>query len=480
MSKTVILKINDSHTIEINTETLQKDENLLKLMIKHGITGDFCGGNGMCARCKVKFLTTAPLPTAVERRLLTAEELREGYRLSCCVTITPVLGETIEIKTAFTRPDIQILDDYALLLTINEKKRNKAEADYIIADIGTTTIAMQLISAKDMTVKKTYRALNPERTFGMDVIARIQASVQGFREEIKNIIREEIKKGVRYLLDGHEVVKDIYVSANATMKQLFMGNDVSAMGTYPFIIEQTVPDVIDFNGYHLHFVPDAGTFVGGDIVSGVYALGMHVTNEVNLLVDLGTNGELVLGSAQKLMGTATAAGPAFENAKTFYVPGSDIIRIVSDMLNEHIIDSEGLLIEKYFEMGYPVDKITVTQEDIRNLQKAKAAVRCGIEALIKAYGVTAVDIAHVYLAGGFGHGLSAKSAVRIGLIPTELEDKIVSVSNTALGGAYMLGLNMQEGAWQEVCDIAERIQVINLAEDTMFNESYMNALNFPQ
>lgn len=504
MSKRITLNVNSKHTIEIDRDGIKPDVHLLAVMREHGIAPDCCGGNGMCARCKIRFLTMPTLPTAVERSVLSADELREGYRLACCVKLRSLQEEHITIVTAFVKEEIPVLEDFSTLIigrsaakdtasqcsmqdsaAQDSAAQDSAAKDFIIADIGTTTLVLKRISPDGKTVKGTYRALNPQRTFGTDVIARIRASMEGYREALKDAIQKEFASGIRYLMQeemeenaAEPKVTDIYVSANTAMKQLFVGNDVSGMGSYPFTVEKKVTGTVKFMEYNLHFIPDAGTFVGSDIVAGVYALDMHMTDEVNLLIDLGTNGELVMGGKKGLVATATAAGPAFENTKTFYIPGSDIIRMVSDMLDAGIIDREGLLIESYFETGYPVNGVTITQEDIRNVQKAKAAIRCGIETLIKIYGTDRKDISHIYLAGGFGHGLCEKSAVRIGLIPKEFEDKVVSVLNTSLGGAYKLGLNYDERTWDEINKIADSIKVINLAEDENFANGYVEALNF--
>lgn len=485
MSKKITLNVNSKYTIEIDRDGIKPDAHLLAIMREHGIAPDCCGGNGMCARCKIRFLTTPTLPTAVERSVLSADELREGYRLACCVKVRSLQEEHITIVTAFVKEEIPVLEDFSTLIIGRSAAQHSTAQDFVIADIGTTTLVLKRISPDGKTVKGTYRALNPQRAFGTDVIARIRASVEGYREALKEAIQKEVASGIRYLMQekmeenaAEPKVTDIYVSANTAMKQLFMGNDVSGMGSYPFTVEKPVTGTVKFMEYNLHFIPDAGTFVGSDIVAGVYALDMHMTDEVNLLIDLGTNGELVMGGKKGLVATATAAGPAFENTKTFYIPGSDIIRMVSDMLDAGIIDREGLLIEPYFETGYPVNGVTITQEDIRNVQKAKAAIRCGIDTLIKIYGTDGKDISHIYLAGGFGHGLCEKSAVRIGLIPKEFEDKVVSVLNTALGGAYKLGLNHGDGTWDEINKIADSIKVINLAEDENFANGYVEALNF--
>ena len=228
-------------------------------------------------------------------------------------------------------------------------------------------------------------------------------------------------------------------------------------------------------------MPGISAFVGADIVAGVYALKMcsqENKNKVSLLIDLGTNGEMALGNAKKLLVSATAAGPAFEGRSISPMDGTDLIDITAELLKQGILDETGLMVEPYFEQGYQYKNNTVTQEDIRALQMAKAAICAGIRIMMREYPITPEAIDTVYLAGGFGYYLDTNSAAIIGLIPEELAGKVKAVGNTSLMGAYLYGRNAD--AREEVLTITELAIPVNLAEQEGFEENYLESLHFPQ
>lgn len=259
--------------------------------------------------------------------------------------------------------------------------------------------------------------------------------------------------------------------------------------------------------------PGISAFVGADITSGICVLGMEKSEEICLLIDLGTNGEMALGNKEKLLVTSTAAGPAFEGGNITYgigsipgaicnaefendklavktiqnmpptgICGTGVIEIIAALLKKGIIDETGLLENMWFEDGYPVAigengaHIVLTQEDIREVQLAKAAVRGGIGTLLHHYGITADQVDHVYIAGGFGYALDDEKAIQIGMFPKEFSGKVKAVGNSSLGGAVKLLLDTD--AICEAEKIADYAQEIALASDELFQEAYLDAMYF--
>jgi uncharacterized 2Fe-2S/4Fe-4S cluster protein (DUF4445 family) len=204
------------------------------------------------------------------------------------------------------------------------------------------------------------------------------------------------------------------------------------------------------------------------------------TNEgISLLIDLGTNGEMVLGNGQKMIACATAAGPAFEGMLEDgrqAVWGADLVKAVSLLLEKGILDETGLLAETYFKEGVTIGGVRITQEHVRNLQTAKAAIAAGVEILVKEYGIAIEDISQVYLAGGFGYFLEEEAAIRIGLLPKVLQGRIQAVGNSALAGCYAYHLDRK--AEEKITRIKELTRVINLAEVEGFAETFVNHMNF--
>lgn len=354
---------------------------------------------------------------------------------------------------------------------------------FIAVDFGSTTLAFQLVEEQSKNIIHTITMLNSQRKYGADVLTRIRASMDGKRDELQQCARKDLAAGINQLCKEakieQEQIKQIVIAGNPTMIHLLQGYDCKGLGVYPFkpvnldfIVETGKPNVT--------ILPGISAFVGGDIVSGLYALDFLSKEEISLLVDLGTNGEMVLGNRNKAIAASVAAGPAFERGAVIW--GSDVIAIVTRLLQEGIMDETGLLIDEYFDNGFPVSKtedgrkIVFTQKDIRKLQLAKAAVRAGIETLIEEYGISAEQIDKVYLAGGFGYYLDPKKAAFIGMIPEELVQKSKAVGNSSLAGCAKYLQN--EDAEGEIRKIVSTVEHVELANNDNFQQKYVKNMSF--
>jgi uncharacterized 2Fe-2S/4Fe-4S cluster protein (DUF4445 family) len=373
--------------------------------------------------------------------------------------------------------------------------KNPDNRRLVTADIGTTTIAMKLYDSNGQVVDE-YAVVNPQTVFGADVISRIQAAAnKEYAKAMKDKVEDALAKGFKHFEkrlsklygDGEESLFCV-LAANTIMVYLLMGYDTSELGHAPFRATHLESIRTEIKGVDTFVFPGMSAFVGGDIVSGIYACEMTKTDAVTLFIDLGTNGEMALGSKDRIIVSATAAGPAFEGGVNKGVWGSDMVAFLSELKRRNIMDETGLLKDEYFEKGITIGNVTVTQASIRAVQLAKAAIAAGCRILMKEYGAEYSDIDRVVLAGGFGYYLSPSCAADIGLIPMELKDRSVSGGNTSLLGAYRLGARLMtkggnipagEGRTYTASDILNTdIKVINLAEKSEFNEIYMNEMNF--
>lgn len=348
----------------------------------------------------------------------------------------------------------------------------------VTVDIGTTTIAMQLYG-EDGRVKDSFACVNPQTGYGADVLSRIRrAEQEEAARDMGTMVREVLGRGFerfRKLLSEGESLFAV-IAANTTMVYLLMGYDPRELGRAPFHATYLEGGEISVAGTSCVIFPGLSAFVGGDIVAGIHACGMAEKEERMLLVDLGTNGEMVLGNKNGLIACATAAGPAFEGGVNSGVWGSDMISILARLKKEGFLDDTGLIAEPYFETGIRIGDVRVTQEAVRAIQLAKGAVRAGIEILAKQAGIGFEDIDKVVLAGGFGYYLDPEAAAGIGLLPPELAGKTVTGGNTALAGALRLGREiLVTGTYPKLpgCDA----KVINLAEIAEFKERYIGYLN---
>lgn len=501
------------------------------------ISGSFCGGRGDCGRCRIQFITGVTIPTALERSVMTAEELRQGYRLAClsrpkddCVIRLAfaeqkkidIISEMIDVpqnndqfsqlkghslnrttsdfNTGVTQEDCisgtsNETDDMVSAVSLPEKITDVIEGA-IAVDLGTTTIAMQLVEIGTGRILDTYCAMNPQRCYGADVLSRIKASCEGRRKELQQMVLAVLEQGVMQFERNAVSIKCMCIAGNTTMEHLLMGYDVLSLGSSPFTpVENGLQEFENPNwDFKVWVTPGISAFVGGDIVAGLYALQLLPSDEtapheesteqkdrtVQLLIDLGTNGEMAITDGRQMIVTATAAGPAFEGGAGAGIVGSDMIANTAALLQQGVLDETGLLEEPWFSAGICVGKpaVRLYNKDIRALQMAKAAVRAGIEILLDKMGRPKVG--QVYLAGGFGYYLNVEAAFRIGLLPEHARGRVKAVGNTSLAGAYRIGCDLLSGKTGKRM-IEERlssIAVLNLAEQEAFDTLYVRSMNF--
>lgn len=347
----------------------------------------------------------------------------------------------------------------------------------ICTDIGTTTVAMVCIDT-DGEALNTYVCLNPQGKYGSDVLSRIRAAKDaGALDEMKKSITEVLEAGVKKFIRENDLSGqiDMYVSCNTTMTYLLMGYDPAELGEAPFTATHIKGEsfVMNVMGTEISatVLPGFSAFVGSDIYSGILAADLCASDKYRLLCDLGTNGEIALGNKDHLYVTATAAGPAFEGGPCKGIWGADMIRLTSVLLKEEYADESGLLKEPWFTDGIDIGNVHITQESIRALQLAKAAMNAGITIICKKADITPDDIESCILSGGFGVHLDPADAAYIGLIPDELTGRCKGGGNTALIGAY---------SFAEGKRVSQTPEVINLAMEEGFNELYTSAINFPE
>lgn len=529
-----------------------------------GNAGAVCGGKGLCGKCRIRLITGALPVTDADRSVFGESELVAGFRLSC--TAYPASDCEVELcfqdETEFqavdqfaggtasgpaasenqaaggladrTAGDPAAARDRAAGSLAGARDRAAAAKDQaagaagfgIAVDIGTTTLAAQIVDLGSGQVLASASSVNRQRSFGADVISRIEAASGGSGGKLQGLIRADISSLVGSLLDQVQAqardVKRVVIAGNTTMGHLLMGYPCETLGVYPFtpvnigVIRDSCRSVIGSGELDCEAVlfPGISTFVGGDIVSGLYACGVSQSDKVNLLVDLGTNGEMAIGCRDRLLVTSTAAGPAFEGGNiswgTGSIPGAichvhmesehevkvetiggrppvgicgtGVIEITAELLKQELIDETGLLDEEYFEEGFPVaaaaggEYIVFTQKDVREIQLAKSAVRAGVETLIRRYGISYEEIDQVYLAGGFGFKMDREAAVTVGLFPEELKDKITAVGNSSLAGAVRA---LRDPGWlTEVEGLVRASAEVELSNDADFNELYMTHMMF--
>ncbi|MBP3351708.1 MAG: DUF4445 domain-containing protein [Lachnospiraceae bacterium] len=369
--------------------------------------------------------------------------------------------------------DLQVITNSFLkseLLAVDSTDKGS----FVIVDIGTTTIAMEAYNKQGKKLAD-YVQPNPQRIFGRDVISRIQAAERPLvAKQMQGLVKQVLLQGLEEFQKEVPDIRKVYVAGNTTMLYLLLGYDTTELGYAPFIASYLETAEIELGEWTVHVLPGLSAFVGSDILAGILAGGMDEKKNISLLIDLGTNGEIVLGNREKMIACATAAGPAFEGMleeDRQALWGADLVKAVAVFLDKGILDETGLLTEPYFTEGVTIAGVQITQEHVRNLQTAKAAIAAGIEILVEAYGISLEDIGQVYLAGGFGYFLEEEAAIRIGLLPKALKGKVQAVGNSALAGCY--AYHFAGDAEEKLARIKELTKVINLAEWEGFSQRFV-------
>ncbi len=373
---------------------------------------------------------------------------------------------------------------------------------YAIAiDIGTTNIEAALVAIDEnktdcgnkAIVMSTIIQQNVNRRFGRDVMTRITQAGRGNLHVMSTELRSQLSDMIKELA-GEVDISKIVIACNTTMTHILLEEDCHNLGVYPFKpvhiertdIMSTDIDILDGRApVPVTILPGFSAYVGGDILSGVLSLDLFNKSGRTLLIDLGTNGEMVYHDADSDMTlvTSTAAGPAFELAGR--AKATEIIEGIASLRRMGIVDDTGLLADEYFEYGYKYKEVNITQSLIRDVQTAKAAIRAGIEILLSkvsqcAYfgrghakemedsNVALIDT--VYISGAFGDNLNAEDAIAIGMIPTSFRGRITPCGNTSLSGAIRYCTGMDELYIPEFDEIY-------LSTEQDFNDLYIEYMN---
>ena len=516
--------------------SVEQDVTLLEAAQRAGIIiNSVCGGGGKCNKCQV----------------LIAQQ--DKPVLACQYHVDQDMVVTIPDSSRFFEQ--KILEEG---LSLKELRTDRAPAkagenDFGIAiDLGTTTVVAALIDLATCRTAATASRSNPQIAFGDDVISRIEytrANSNGLitlQKRIVDCINELIVELCNIAEIDKRRICELTIAGNTTMQHLLLGLPVLPIAQAPYVTEFTssfnkTPESlgIDINPEgNIYVMPIIAAHVGGDALAVTLATAMRHSEEINLALDIGTNGELVLGNKDRLIACSTAAGPAFEGARIKHgmraapgaiehvniiqdvdvsvigdvepvgICGSGLVDAVAELLNAGIIDTTGRILtgydlpenlpEKIHRRVITIDNapafllvdqehnnnaqkdnpasIVLTQRDIRETQLAKAAIGAGMIILMRQMNIELSDIDRLYLAGAFGNYIRPESAKRIGIIPNLPMEKILLVGNAAAAGAKEVLLSRKIRAHTE--ELARQIEYLELAGRPEFQDLFSESLFF--
>lgn len=489
---------------------------------------------------------TVKLSSGISKKFLSLPYPSSADQRADTERIQDSLGKKLNFPLLLIRKIPRTLrnNDFQLTLTVNgdvsvvdiEAGNTSGEAYGIAVDIGTTTVVVylyNLLTGREIIARSI---TNPQSPYGADVITRINYIHKNGEIGLSEL-QDKIVAGINSIIE--EICFDtslsyfnIYkacIAGNPTMIQLFLGIDPSYLDKAPYI--PVLRDVISFKGREsglkinpeaiIQILPAVSAYVGADITAGILATGMDRARGIKLLIDIGTNGEIVLGNRDRMISCSAAAGPAFEGANIERgmraqlgaihnininekgvkfdvfgdgVPlglcGSGLIDLVAQLRELDLLNNDGKFnLENTAEVSSGFSKLNnqnvfsiagdvyVSQKDIRELQLAKGAIRAGIEILLKEYHISLEDIEQVYLAGSFGNFLRKESVKRTGIIPDIKLSKIKSAGNTAGLGVKLCLLNRYK--LKQVQKFTEKVEYLELSYRPDFNDEFIKQLAFP-
>ncbi len=495
-----------------------------------------CGGGGFCGKCKVilkqgQFLVNGESLTVSDPVTV----------LGCLTSLLSNCGEIDIPESSILSPDGQISTHFAIATTAGA-----ADGYHLAIDIGTTTVAVILIEGASGNIVAEETAYNQQMIKGNDVSARI-SYIGNDAERLKSmqqlVIQSSINKLIAKILKRTNISRDdivaVAVAANTVMSHIFLNLNPSPMGVYPFTPVMTTYPVVTAGELNLHLnrdvpiytLPAIAGYLGGDIVADIYITDLIKKSQSGspvVMIDLGTNSEIVLAYQGELFATSTAAGPAFEgsgvrngsralpgaiekfniteqlefeyqtigNVKPKSLCGSGIIDFIASGFRRGLINAMGRYdLEKLTQLNRAVkvdfgenrihgalvateqDDLIVTEFDIEQILKAKAAIFSGLKILLAQHNLTFNELSEVILSGGFAKYIDLKNSITLGLLPNIAIDKFSVIGNGALTGAY-LALQKPE-IRQEFNNLITTPQVIELNQDPSFEFNYIDALMLP-
>ncbi len=461
------------HKVRFNNRILDVPDGtiLSDILIKSGENlPHLCGGKGTCKKCLVM--------------VNGKDELSCQYNIKSDIDVVLPPNDDIISETG-----------------VNETCEITENCCFCL-DIGTTTLALALVSLDKKEIIRVKTATNPQRIYGGDVINRIEYCNKNGISELQICLIDKINELINEFATNS--VSSMYVSGNTTMLHIFFGIDPSSIGVAPYTPAFLESKAIKGNIIGLKSIkniislPCISAFVGADLVAGLNFADFPQENKYNLLVDLGTNAEIVIYNKSELFCTSAAAGPCFEGANitcgtsatdsaisSFSIDGkfqtigdktpkgicgTGLIDIVAVLLEKGVIDETGYMENEEF---FITDTIKLTQKDIRQFQLAKSAVYSGISALLKEKAISFKDIENLFISGGFSAKISIENAIKTGLLPEELKDKITVLNNSSLLGTIKYACEKND-----LSAYLKNVEYIDLSTNSCFSYLFFENMEF--
>jgi len=478
-----------------------------------------CAGKGTCGRCRIKAEGNLSPPTQLEVKALGKDEIAAGWRLACQAEIIGDVKVTLAEYILHTDKVFGKIPD----------EKDLPEHLGLAVDLGTTTVGVFLVESEHYRVLAGNAVLNHQTSLGADVISRLEAASRNPVEPRlpARLAMDSIEDALHRLLPSKGIIsgiKKVIVVGNTAMHHLLLGLDTSRLMVSPF--QPSVREALVKKGFikslaadvEVLFPPVIGGFVGSDALACIVYFGIgRKTPGPTMAIDLGTNGEVMIGIDGTVYVSSTAAGPAFEGVNISCgmratpgavisaswegesltvstigalapqgLAGSGLLSVIRRLRDRGVIEPNGRINDPELDTTRLVfrtaegkavklpGELILTQEDVRELQKAKGAVRACADILLKEAGIAPKDLERVYLTGSFGGRLDVEDVLSLGVLPPVNASIIKSIPNGAgLGAALMLDDEM----FEQACEIARNCRHVELFDIPIFMDRYIDSMS---
>ncbi|HAE87473.1 TPA: hypothetical protein DCG86_05560 [Candidatus Marinimicrobia bacterium] len=478
--KLTIREKNKKKTLSLDKGTL-----ISKVLQDHGISLDTpCGGYGSCGKCRIRYLSSPPESTPAEKKNIPQESLDHGIRLACQHHVTEDLK--IKIEGIVTQKGLHILSDGIEL----ESELNPDIPGGIFiknplglaVDIGTTTLVVTLHNLKSGKRLGIRSRSNPQSKYGTDIISRANAATESAEDAktLQELIIKAINHLIRDLTKHPKDIVHVVMAGNTVMTHILLGLSIDSLVTAPYIAPVTDLQILEGadSGLAMHprgkvtVLPGIGSFIGGDIAADLLVCREILPqNATYLLMDLGTNCEIVLKTPEFSVASSAPAGPVMEGAgitcgmqaepgavsDLFFngkgrfqavtidnqavsgICGSGLIHSIHTLWKQMLITDDGRFVEKIPRKGFRIDRhVYLSPQDIRAYQMAKGAIAATRKMLLQDAGLSPQDLDFLVLAGGFGHYIRPDAGMETGIFPSLPEDAFKYLGNGSLAGCELI------------------------------------------
>ena len=545
---TLTFKIEGRSDVKCQVES---GENILEVAAREGVEIDApCAGNGTCGKCRVRLISGAVESDSNPH--LSKEDYEDMWRLACQSRVLADATVWVPESAGAFKENIATADLSSPQELFRYEKATEAifaaglseecssDGYGIAVDIGTTTVTAALLELKTGKILSKASRGNGQIRFGADVINRIiQQSKPGGKERLQRAVREETLIPIIETLfkDSGKTADDIsriVIAGNTTMEHPFIGADAESIRLEPYVPEFLELEPLNAVEYGLParadakliLAPNVGSYVGGDITAGVLDTLIWNTDEMSLFIDLGTNGELVLGNKDFMLCCACSAGPAFEGGdiscgmratkgaidsikidpetlepeytlisgeKPLGLCGSGLIDTVSELFRTGAINAKGKFVREskrvrydefggYYIIAFPEESasgksIELNEGDLDNFIRAKGAIFSAIRTMLKSLSITVQDIDKILIAGGIGSGINIENSIYLGMLPKIPLEKYSYIGNSSLTGACAMLLS--DDAEQKVFEIGRNMTYIELSTEAGYMDEFLAACFIP-